>query len=136
MDYTHILCVKIWSNNCNSTVDYNNIESKVKYLLTDTIFTEIVELEGTKHNIPVTWSKKSWETKQNYLINGDLVTNFKYSSEYDQVLNKHTELVLMKIQAKLKEENVFHSDWEIIFNIVKQLATTKPRVEYVGLWHY
>ena len=136
MDYTHILCVKIWSTDCNSTIDYYNIENKVKGLLVNEIFTETVELNREKHTISVAWLKRKWETKQSHLISGDLVTNFKYSNDYDQVLYKHTELVLKKIQDKLAEENCFHSDWDIIFDIVKKLSDTKPKVDYVGLWHY
>jgi hypothetical protein len=136
MDYTHILCIKVWTNAGNFFTSYNNIVNKIKDLITDIEFTETVELDGIKHTISITWVKQIWDEKLNNLIAFDLVANINYSETYDQFIYKHTELVLKKIQGKLQESNAFDSKWEIIFNIVKPLSKTLPNTEYNVLWRY
>jgi hypothetical protein len=136
MDYTHILCIKVWTNAGNFVTNYNNIESKIKDLIKDVEFTETVEVDGTKHTISITWVKQNWGEKLNNLIAGDLVANIKYSETYDQVIYKHTELVLKKIQENFEKSNKFQPNWEIIFNIVKPLSKTKPTIDQGGLWRY
>jgi hypothetical protein len=135
MDYTHILCIKVWTNAGNFVTSYNNIESKIKDLIKDVEFTKTVEVDGTKHTISITWVKKKWDEKLNNVIIGDLVANINYSEAFDQFIYKHTELVLQKIQERLEEANIFKSNWEIIFNIVKPLSKTLPNTEYNVLWH-
>jgi hypothetical protein len=136
MVYTHILCIKVWSNAGKFFTSYNNIVNKIKDLIKDVEFTETVELDGIKHTISITWVKQIWDEKFNNLIAFDLVANINYSETYDQVIYKHTELVLKKIQDKLEEANIFKSNWEIIFNIVKPLSKTKPTIDQGGLWRY
>jgi hypothetical protein len=134
MDYTHILCIKVWSNGGNFVTNYNNIDNKIKEILLNTEFTETVELDGIKHTISITWVKQVWDGKLNNVIVSDLVANINYSETYDQFIYKHTELVLQKIQERLKECSAFQSNWEIIFNIVKPLTKTLPNTEYNVLW--
>jgi hypothetical protein len=110
MDYTHILCIKVWSNIGKFVTNYNSIDNKIKDILINTEFTETVELDGTKHTISITWVKQIWDEKLNNVIIGDLVANIKYSDAVDQVIYKHTELVLKKIQEKLEESNAFQSN--------------------------
>ena len=134
MDYTHILCIKVWSGAGKFFTSYNNIVNKIKDFIADREFTETVELDGIKHTISITWVKQVWDEKLNNLIAFDLVANINYSETYDQVIYKHTELVLKKIQDKLEESNTFDSNWEIIFNIVNPLSKTLPNTEYNVLW--
>lgn len=134
MDYTHILCIKVWSNGGSFVTNYNNIDNRIKDLIKDTEFTETVELDGITHTISITWVKQVWDEKINNVIVGDLVANINYLETYDQFIYKHTELVLQKIQERLKESNAFQSNWEIIFNIVKPLSITLPNTEYNVLW--
>jgi hypothetical protein len=129
MDYTHILCIKVWSNIGKFVTNYNSIDNKIKDILINTEFTETVELDGTKHTISITWVKQIWDEKLNNVIIGDLVANIKYSDAFDQVIYKHTELVLKKIQEKLEESNAFQSNWQIIFNIVKPLSNVEPSID-------
>jgi hypothetical protein len=136
MDYTHILCIKVWSDVCKFVTNYNSIDNKIKDFIADIEFTETVELDGIKHTISITWVKQIWDEKMNNLITGDLVADIKYSHSFDQVIYKHTELVLKKIQDKLEESNVFQSNWEIIFNIVKPLSKTKLNIDQGELWRY
>jgi hypothetical protein len=130
MELTHILYIKVWSPLCNCTSDYNNIESKIKNLIANHEFTEIVNLDGTEHTISITWFKHQWENKDKYLISGDLVANIKYSNTCDQVVLKHTEMVLRKIEDKLKKDTDFFSNYEIIFNITKPLTKLKPELPH------
>ena len=134
MDYTHILCIKVWTNVGKFVTKYNSIDNKIKDLIKDTEFTETVELDGIKHTVSITWVKQIWDEKTNNLITGDLVANINYSDAFDQVIYKHTELVLKKIQEKLEESNGFQTNWEIIFNIVKPLSKTIQNTEYNVLW--
>jgi len=134
MDYTHILCIKVWSVVGKFVTSYNNIDNKIKEIILNTEFTETIELDGIKHTISITWVKQIWDEKLNNIIIGDLVANINYSEEFDQFIYKHTELVLKKIQDKLQESNAFDSNWEIIFNIVKPLSKTLPNTEYNVLW--
>jgi hypothetical protein len=136
MDFTHILCIKVWSNAGNFVTNYNNIESIIKDLIKDIEFTETVEVDGIKHTISITWVKQNWGEKLNSLVTGDLVANINYSETYDQIIYKHTELVLQKIQEKIEKSKRFQPNWEIIFNIVKPLSKTLPNVEPPTLWQY
>ncbi len=136
MQCTHILCIKVWSNNSKCVTDYNNIEKKIKNLITDVEFTEMIEVNGSKEIIKLTWVKRNMENKQDILIPGDLIINSKYSQTYDQAIYKHAEQVLNEITNKLREANAFQDDWEIIFNIVKPLSKVLPYVEPAGLWRY
>ena len=129
MEFTHILYIKVWSPSCNCTTDYNNIESKIKNLIANHEFSETVKLDGITHTVSITWCKHEWENKDKYLITGDLVANIKCS---DAVIQKHTEMVLKKIEYKLKKENDYFSNYEIIFNITKPLTKLKPNVEHYG----
>ena len=136
MKYTHILCLKVWSNFCKSTTDYKNIERKVINELINKDFTETVEIGGLKQIIKINWVEKKWDDKMSVLTQGKLVANLNYSTTYDQFIYKHTESVLKQIEQKFKDNDVFHSDWEIIFNIVKPLSKSKPTIEPVGLYRY
>ena len=136
MDYTHILCIKVWSDIGKFVTNYNNIDNKIKDFIADREFTETVELDGIKHTISITWVRQTWDEKLNKLIIGDLVANIQYSEAFDQFIYKHTELVLKKIQEKLKESNAFQPNWEIIFNIVKPLFKPLPNTEYNVLWRH
>ena len=136
MELTHILCIKVWSNKSKCVTDYNNIEKKIKNLIVDNEFTEMVEVNGVKQIIKITWIKYDVKNKMSYLISGDLVTSLKYSQTYDQAIYKHTEQVLNGIVNKLREDKEFQDDWEIIFNIVKPLSKTKPFIEPVYIWPY
>jgi hypothetical protein len=136
MDYTHILCIKVWSDAGKFVTSYNNIVNKIKDLITDIEFTETVELNGIKHTISITWVKQIWDEKLKNVIIGDLVSNIKYSEGCDQFIYKHTELILQKIQKKLEKSNTFQPNWEIIFNIVKPLSKTLPNIDQSELWRY
>jgi hypothetical protein len=136
MDYTHILCIKVWSDAGKFVTSYNNIVNKIKDLITDIEFTETVELNGIKHTISITWVKQIWDEKLKNVIIGDLVSNIKYSEGGDQFIYKHTELILQKIQKKLEKSNTFQPNWEIIFNIVKPLSKTLPNIDQSELWRY
>jgi hypothetical protein len=136
MVYTHILCIKVWSNVGKFITSYNNIDNKIKDFIADREFTETVEIDGIKHTISITWVKQIWDEKLNKLITGDLVANVKYSETYDHVIYKHTEIVLKKIQENFEKSNIFQENWEIIFNIVKPLSKTKPNIDQGGLWRY
>ena len=136
MEFTHILYIKIWSPLCNSTSDYNNIESKIKNVIANHEFTEIVNLDGRDHTISITWFKHEWENKDKYLISGDLVANVNYSNTYDPIVLKHTEMVLKKIEDKFKKETDYFSNFEIIFNITKPLTKLKPNIETYGSFAY
>ena len=135
-EYTHILSLKVWSKSCNFTTDYKNIEKKVLNELINKDFTENVEIGGLKQLIKINWVEKKWSDKMSVLTQGNLVANLNYSSTYDQFIYKHTESVLKQIEQKFKDNDVFHSDWEIIFNIVKPLSKSKPSFEPVGLYRY
>lgn len=130
MEFTHILCIKVWSPLCNCTTDYNNIESKIKSLIVNNEFTETIKLDGTNHTISITWFKHDFENKYKCLIGGDLVANIKYSNTYDPIILKHTESMFKKIEDKLKKENEFFSNYEIIFSITKPLSKVKPIIEH------
>ena len=93
-------------------------------------------MDGIKHTISITWVKQNWGEKLNSLVAGDLVANINYSVTYDQIIYKHTELVLQKIQEKFEKSKRFQPNWEIIFNIVKPLSKTLPNVEPPTLWQY
>jgi len=136
MDYTHILCIKVWSDAGKFVTSYNNIVNKIKDLITDIEFTETVELDGIKHTISITWVKQIWDEKLKNVIIGDLVSNIKYSEGSDQVIYKHTELILQKIQKKFEKSNTFQPNWEIIFNIVKPLSKTKLNINQGELYRY
>jgi len=136
MEYTHILCLKVWSNMCKTTTDYNNIEKKIIKEIANKEFTETIDLFDVKQEITITWFEKKWENKLDSVKQGELVANLKYSSTYDQFIYNHTELILNKIEQKFKDSNEFHSDWEIIFNIVKPLSISKPNVEPVSFYGY
>ena len=94
MDYTHILCIKVWTNAGNFVTSYNNIESKIKDLIKDVEFTKTVEVDGTKHTISITWVKQNWDEKLNNVIIGDLVANINYSEAFDQFFYKHEKFIL------------------------------------------
>lgn len=136
MKYTHILCLKVWSNFCKSTTDYKNIEKKVINELLNKEFKETIDLFGVKQEISITWFEKNWDDKMSALSQGNLVADLNYSTTYDQFIYNHTELILKKIEQKFKDINEFNSDWEIIFNIVKPLSSTKPNVEPASLYRY
>jgi len=135
-EYTHILCLKVWSKSYNFTTDYKNIEKKVLNELINKDFIETVEIGGLKQLIKINWFEKKWTDKMSVLIQGNLVANLNYSSTYDQFIYKHTEIILKQIEQKFKDNNDFHSDWEIIFNIVKPLSRTTPNIEPVALYRY
>ena len=126
MEYTHILCIKVWSPLCNCTTDYNNIESKIKEFMNNTKFTETIELDDIKHIISITWFKKTWENKINSLICGDLVADINFSDTYDPLILKHSEIVLKNIEEKFKKDKDIFLNSEIIFNIVKPLSKFIP----------
>jgi transposase-like protein len=121
---------------CKSTTDYNNIEKKIINEIANKDFTETIDLFGVKQEITITWFEKKWENKLDSVKQGELVANLKYSSTYDQFIYNHTELMLNKIEQKFKNSNVFHSDWEIIFNIVKPLSISKPNAETYSFYGY
>ena len=136
MKYTHILCLKVWSNFCKSTTDYKNIERKVINELINKELIETIDLFGVKQEIRINCFEKKWDEKKISLSKGSLVAYLNYSSTYDQLIYNHTELVLKKIEQKFKDENEFNADWEIIFNIVKPLSSNKPKIEPVSLYGY
>lgn len=123
MSYTHVLSLKAWLPSLNCTTDYNNIESKIKQMLVNNEFTEMVTLDGKNHKITLEWKKHKWDNKFGNLISGDLVANI--TTGLDQIIYKHTEIVLKKIEEKLKEQYMFTNDFEIIFNIVKPISPIK-----------
>jgi hypothetical protein len=126
MTYTHVLCLKAWLPSLNCTTDYNNVESKIKQMLVNNEFTEMVTLDGKIHKITVEWKKHKWDNKFGNLISGDLVANITTGlPSDDQIIYKDTEIVLKKIEEKLKEQYMFTNDFEIIFNIVKPLSQIK-----------
>jgi hypothetical protein len=135
-EYTHILSLKVWSKSCHFTTDYKNIEKKVLNELINKDFTENVEIGGLKQLIKINWVEKKWSDKMSVLTQGNLVANLNYSSGYDQFIYKHTETILKQIEQKFKDNNDFHSDWEIIFNIVKPLSRTTPNIDHVALYRY
>ena len=136
MEYTHILCIKLWSSLGNCTIDHNNIENKIKNLLNEKTFTETVKIDGINHTVSITWFKQKWDNKDSNLIRGDLVANIQQSNTYDPIIFEHTKMLLKKIEYNFKKENEISLSSEIIFNIVKPLTKLKPRVESVILGCY
>ena len=130
MEYTHILCIKLWSSLGKCTIDHNNIENKIKNLLNEKTFTETVKIDGINHTISITWFKHKWDNKYSNLIRGDLVADIQYSNTYDPIIFKHTEMLLKKIEYNFKKEGEISLSSEIIFNIVKPLTKLNPLVQF------
>ena len=130
MEYTHILCIKLWSSLGKCTIDHNNIENKIKNLLNEKTFTETVKIDGINHTISITWFKHKWDNKDSNLIRGDLVADIQYSNTYDPIIFKHTEMLLKKIEYNFKKEGEISLCSEIIFNIVKPLTKLNPLVQF------
>jgi hypothetical protein len=129
MEYTHILSIKVWSSGCNDITNYSNINRKIKDLLLDNSFTEVVNFNGIEHNITIKWGNPFWDEKIKHLIVGDFVANISYSHTYDTIIFKHTEMVLNKIEETLRKNNFITTNDKIIFNIVKPLSKNKPFVD-------
>jgi hypothetical protein len=129
MEYTHILSIKVWSNTYNDITNYSNINTKVKELILDNSFTEAVNINGIDHTITIKWSRPFWDEKTKHLIVGDFITNLNYSHTYDEIILKHTEIILNKIEKELKKDKLMPSNEKIIFNIVKPLTKTKPFID-------
>jgi hypothetical protein len=95
-------------------------------MLVNNELTETVTLDGKNYEITLEWKKHKWSNKFGNLISGDLVANITTGlPSDDQIIYKHTEIVLKKIEEKLKEQYMFTNDFEIIFNIVKPLSEIK-----------
>jgi len=129
MEYTHILSIKVWSPGCKDITNYSNVNRKIKDLLLDNSFTEVVNFNGIEHNITIKWGNPFWDEKIKHLIVGDFIANISYSHTYDTIIFKHTEMVLNKIEETLIKNNFMSSNDKIIFNIVKPLSKAKPFID-------
>ena len=129
MEYTHILSVKVWSNTCNDITNYSNINTKIKELILGNSFTETVNMNSIDHTITIKWDKPFCDEKTKHLIICDFITNLNLSHTYDEIILKHTETILNKIEEELKRDNSMLSNEKIIFNIVKPLSKTKPFID-------
>lgn len=129
MEYSHVLTIKVWSDSYKDITNYSNIHTKIKELILDNSFTETINLDGINHTITIKWEKPFWDEQMKHLIVGDFITNLNYSHTYDTIISKHTEIVLNKIEEKLKKNNGFPQLDKIIFNIVKPLSKVKPFVD-------
>ena len=129
MDYTHILSIKVWCPSVNNITNYSNINTKIKELIVDNLFTEIVNFNGIDYPITIKWNNPFWDEKKKHLIGGDFITNVNYSHTYDIIILKHTEIVLNKIEETLKTSNFLSSEDKIIFNIVKPLSKSYPFID-------
>ena len=102
MEYTHNLSIKVWSPGCKDITNYSNVNRKIKDLLLDNSFTEVVNFNGIEHNVTIKWETPFWDEKIKHLIVGDFIANISYSHTYDTIIFKHTEMVLHKIEETLR----------------------------------
>jgi hypothetical protein len=117
-NFTHILCVKVWSPYLKMTSNYGNILSIVKNYITDTTFHSLSEVNG--QDMIINWKLKQFEEPYNELFSGDLVANI--SLQIEDKLYGLTKELLTSIEEKLKNENKLQNCEKILFTIVRNIS--------------
>ena len=123
MNYSHILCIQIWSDKTNQTTTYGNILNRVKHLVTDELQTQEIDKNGKTELVSLLWSKASLSELNKELYTSDIVTNASHIS--DNIIYQHTQKMLEEIEQKLSINKKFDSDYKIVFSIVKPVLPTR-----------
>jgi hypothetical protein len=129
--YTHILCVKVWSKSLNFCSTRANIESIIKTKIINNKESFTFNLNNTNLDIFIKWKLQKWEPPYNLMMSGDLITNSLLYS--DSVVYKYTKKLLKKIEEELKTRAILSDEEEIVFTIVKPITERIPLVDTAGI---
>ncbi len=124
-NFSHILCIKIWSDLIDSHTNYANIETKVK--------DEFLKKEQIYHNIPLEWRKIEWSNYDKVFSLGDLVINSPFGP--DLPLVESVTSTIYELNQELHKSGRLSASERIIFKIVKPLVHRVPIPESVGFIH-
>jgi hypothetical protein len=127
-NYTHILCVKVWSDKLGFCVKDKNIEKIVKEKIYNNEENNV--MYNNQYIDTIKWKFKEWDQPYYEMMSGDLVTNSNYNC--DLIVFYFTRVLLEKIEKELKEKNVFENDYKLIFTIVKPIVERIPLTETIG----
>jgi hypothetical protein len=101
-NYTHILCVKVWSYKLGFCVKDKNIEKIVKEKIYNNEENNI--MYNNQYIDTIKWKFKEWDQPYYEMMSGNLVTNAIYNC--DLIVFNFTKNLLEKIEKELKEKNV------------------------------
>ena len=127
-NYTHILCVKVWSDKLGFCVGDKNIEKIVKEKIYNNEENNV--MWGNQCIDTIKWKFKEWDEPYYEMMSGDLVTNANYNC--DLIVFNFTKILLQKIEKELKEKNVLENDYKLIFTIVKPILEIISLTETIG----
>ena len=130
IEYTHILCVKPWSEKLGFCIKSANIENKIKEKLINNKEIINIPYNNTIISVLLKWKLIKWKKPYDEMIPGDLIINSIYSS--DTIIYEYTKIILEKIESELKEKNLFEKESKIVFTIVKPIVQTFPIAETIG----
>lgn len=128
--YTHILCVKVWSDKLDFCIKGRNIENKIKEKLIKNNETVNITNNNTTISVLLKWKLTKWKKPYDEMIPGDLVINSIYSN--DTIIYEYTKYILEKIEKELKETYLLDNDSKIVFTIVKPISEKAPLVDTIG----
>jgi len=129
-NFTHILCIKVWSERLEFCIKGRNIESIIKEKIVKNSESFDINYHNKITKVFTKWNLIKWEKPYDEMIPGDLITNSIYSS--DLIINEFTNNLLQKIEKELKDKTVLDKDNKIVFTIVKPIAERIPLVDTVG----
>ena len=111
-NFTHILCIKVWSKKLVTIIKTVNIESIIKEKFIKMSY-------DNDSSIKINWRINSLNEPYNKLNSGDLITSSAYR---DEIIYSYTEQVLKIIENELKSENKLDDNNSILFTIVKPIV--------------
>jgi hypothetical protein len=129
-NYTHILCIKVWSEKLGFCLKSRNVENIVKDKIINNNETINITYNNTTISVLLKWKLIKWKKPYDEMIPGDLVINSIYSN--DTIIYEYTKYILEKIEKELKGRNLLENDSKIVFTIVKPIAERIPLVDTVG----
>ena len=100
IEYTHILCVKLWSEKLGFCIKSANIENKIKEKLINNKEIINIPYNNTIISVLLKWKLIKWKKPYDEMIPGDLIINSIYSS--DTIIYEYTKIILEKIESELK----------------------------------
>jgi hypothetical protein len=125
-NFTHILCIKVWSPHLKMIIKASNIESIIKgKIIRQSYYNESL--------IKINWIMNIFNEPYNEMLAGDLVTN---SSFYDAIIYENTKLFIKNIENELKAENKLDNKNVIIFTITKPIMEKFSSPNKIGLIGY
>ena len=116
-NFTHILCVKVWSPHIRMTTNYGNILSIIKNYIINANIHFISKIDG--NDTISNWKIKQFDEPYNEMFSGDLVANV--SSHMDDKIYAYTKEILQDIEEQLTKQNKLCHGEKIVFTIVRNI---------------